>query len=69
MSTDIKDDHHHLVEDERFVDSEVDKDELEKIQAESDAKMMRHRLDDYVAIILGVGSCIILWILQAMGLY
>lgn len=57
------------VKDERFVDSEIDKDELEKVQAETDAKMMRHRLDDYVAIILGVGACIILWILQAMGLY
>jgi len=57
------------IKDERFVDSEIDKEELEMVQAQTDAKMMRHRLDDYVAMILGIGVCVLLWILQAMGLY
>ena len=55
---------------ERFLDTnEVDIEDLEKVKAESEAKLMRHRLDDYVAIILGVGACIVLWLLQLMGLY
>lgn len=59
-----------LKNDERFLDTEeVDIEDLEKVKAESEAKLMRHRLDDYVAIILGVGSCILLWLLQLIGLY
>ena len=56
--------------DERFIDAEeVDIEDLEKVKAESEAKLMRHRLDDYVSIILGVGACIVLWFLQLIGLY
>jgi hypothetical protein len=56
--------------DERFIDTEdIDIEDLEKVKAESEAKLMRHRLDDYVAIILGVGTCLVLWFLQLIGLY
>ncbi len=43
--------------------------DLQKVERESAAKQLRHRLDEYIAIILGVGSVLFLWFLQAMGLY
>ena len=59
-----------IEKDERFLDTEeVDVEDLERVKAESEAKLTRHRLDDYVAIILGVGTCIVLWFLQLIGLY
>lgn len=47
----------------------ADEAELARVKAESEAKLMRHRLDDYLAIILGVGSALILWILQMLDVY
>lgn len=56
--------------DNKLVDSqEVNEADLERVKKDADAKLMRHRLDDYVAIILGVGSCIILWLFQLVGWY
>ena len=49
--------------------ADVDLEELKKVEADSEKKLLRHRLDDYVAIILGVGSAFVLWLLQLMGLY
>ena len=49
-------------------DKKADAD-LQKVERESAAKQTRHRLDEYIAIILGVGSVLFLWFLQAMGLY
>ena len=46
-----------------------DKSDLEKVKADSKAKLDRHRLDDYLAIILGCGACLLLWILQVLGFY
>lgn len=43
--------------------------ELEKVKSMSKAKLDRHRLDDYLAIILGCGSCLVLWIMQLLGFY
>lgn len=43
--------------------------DLQKVERESAAKQLRHRLDEYIALILGVGSVLLLWFLQAMGLY
>jgi hypothetical protein len=43
--------------------------DLQKVERESAAKQLRHRLDEYIAIFLGVGSVLLLWLLQAMGLY
>lgn len=50
-------------------EAKMDDADLSKVKAESDAKLMRHRLDDYVAIFLGVGACLVLWFLQFIGLY
>lgn len=43
--------------------------DLKKVERESMAKAMRHRLDEYIAIVLGLGTVLILWFLQAIGLY
>ena len=43
--------------------------DLQKVKRESEAKQLRHRLDEYIALILGVGSVLLLWFLQAIGLY
>ena len=43
--------------------------EREKIKAQTAAQMMRSRVNDYVAIILALGTVFVLWLLQWMGLY
>jgi hypothetical protein len=43
--------------------------DLKKVERESMAKAMRHRLDEYIAIVLGLGTVLLLWFLQAIGLY
>ena len=50
---------------------EVDEDEAErqKVLAAAEAKQLRHRLDEYVAMAIGIGAVFILWLLQYLGLY
>jgi hypothetical protein len=43
--------------------------ENEKIKAQTAAQMNRSRVNDYVAIILALGTVFVLWFLQWMGLY
>jgi hypothetical protein len=43
--------------------------EQAKIKAQTDAQMLRSKLNDYIAIILALGTVFILWLFQAMGLY
>ncbi len=43
--------------------------DLKKVEAESMKKAVRHRLDEYIAIALGLGAVLILWLLQELGLY
>jgi hypothetical protein len=43
--------------------------DLKKVEAESLKKSIRHRLDEYIAIFLGVGAVLLLWLLQELGLY
>jgi HD superfamily phosphohydrolase YqeK len=43
--------------------------DLRKVETESLKKSVRHRLDEYIAIILGVGAVLLLWFLQEIGLY
>ncbi len=43
--------------------------DLAKVREQSEKKLLRHRVDDYVAIILAVGAVFILWILQLLGVY
>jgi hypothetical protein len=43
--------------------------EHNRIKAETEAQMLRSRVNDYIAIALALGAVFILWILQLMGLY
>jgi hypothetical protein len=43
--------------------------DLKKVEAEALKKALRHRLDEYIAIGLGVGAVLIIWLLQEMGLF
>ena len=43
--------------------------ERDKIKAETEAQMLRSRVNDYIAIALALGAVLFLWLLQMMGLY
>jgi len=43
--------------------------DLKKVESEAIKKAIRHRVDEYIAIILGVGAVLLLWFLQSIGLY
>jgi hypothetical protein len=43
--------------------------DFRKVEAEALKKATRHRLDEYIAIVLGVGAVLLLWLLQEIGLY
>jgi hypothetical protein len=44
-------------------------DDLKKVEYEAIKKSVRHRLDEYLALALGIGAVLILWLLQDIGLY
>jgi hypothetical protein len=43
--------------------------DLKKVEAEALKKALRHRVDEYIAIVLGVGAVLFLWLLQEIGFY
>jgi hypothetical protein len=43
--------------------------DLKKVEEAALSKQLRHRVDEYIAIILGVGAVLVLWFLQVMGVY
>ena len=43
--------------------------EQAEIKAQTDAQMLRSKLNDYIAIILALGTVFILWLLQFLGFY
>ncbi|MBW2031241.1 MAG: hypothetical protein JRJ31_19455 [Deltaproteobacteria bacterium] len=43
--------------------------EIEEARAETQTQMLKARVNDYLAIILAVGTVILLWFLQWMGFY
>ncbi|HPQ44969.1 MAG TPA: hypothetical protein PKZ42_12170 [Syntrophales bacterium] len=43
--------------------------ELKKVADAADAKQARHRVDEYVAMIIALGAVLILWLFQFAGLY
>jgi len=45
-----------------------DKD-LAKVEAQAAAKLLRGRVDDYIAIITAVSAVALLWLLQFLGFY
>lgn len=54
---------------EEFDREKALEEDLKRVEAESAAKSLRHRLDEYIALVLGLGTILLLWILQAIGLY
>ncbi len=43
--------------------------DLKKVEAEAIKKSLRHRLDEYIAIAIGLGAVLLLWLLQELGFY
>ena len=43
--------------------------DLRKVEAAADEKQRRHRVDEYVAIIIAFSAVAILWFLQYLGFY
>jgi hypothetical protein len=48
---------------------ELDEAELKKVAATAEEKQRRHRLDEYIAMVIAISAVLILWLLQALGLY
>ena len=46
-----------------------EEEERARIKAKTDAQLLRSKLNDYIAIVLALGTVIILWLLQMAGLY
>ncbi len=50
-------------------DDKALEEDLKKVEADAMKKSVRHRLDEYIALVLGLGAVLLLWILQEIGLY
>ena len=49
--------------------TELDESELKKVAATAEEKQMRHRLDEYIAMVIAISAVMILWLLQTLGFY
>jgi hypothetical protein len=47
----------------------MDDEDLKKVLATAEAKQLRHRVDEYIAMVIALGAVFILWFLQFLGLY
>ena len=43
--------------------------DLKKVEAVADEKQRRHRVDEYMAMIIALGAVALLWFLQYAGVY
>jgi hypothetical protein len=43
--------------------------DLRKVEATADEKQRRHRVDEYMAMIIALGAVAVLWFLQYLGFY
>ena len=43
--------------------------DLRKVEAAADDKQRRHRVDEYMAMIIALSAVAILWFLQYLGFY
>ena len=43
--------------------------DLKKVEAVADEKQRRHRVDEYMAMIIALGAVAVLWGLQYLGFY
>jgi hypothetical protein len=49
--------------------TELDEAELKKVAAQAEEKQLRHRLDEYIAMVIAISAVMILWLFQALGFY
>jgi len=47
----------------------TDDDDTRVVSAAAEQKQRRHRVDEYIAMVIALGVVFILWFLQAIGLY
>lgn len=48
---------------------EQSSEDLRRVEAAADAKQRRHRVDEYMAMIIALGAVALLWLFQYAGLY
>jgi len=48
---------------------DLSSEDLKKVAATADEKQRRHRVDEYMAMIIALGAVAILWGLQYLGFY
>ena len=48
---------------------EVAEESAKKVQEAAELKALRHRVDEYMAMIIALTAVLILWLLQYLGLY
>ena len=49
--------------------SDPGSEDLKKVEAVADEKQRRHRVDEYMAMIIALGAVATLWCLQYLGFY
>jgi len=49
--------------------SEMSDEDMKKVLAQAEAKQMRHRVDEYIAMVIAISAVFILWFFQFVGLY
>jgi len=48
---------------------EMSDEDLKKVRAQADAKQLRHRVDEYIAMVIAISAVLLLWFLQFVGVY
>jgi hypothetical protein len=48
---------------------QLDEAELKKVAATAEEKQRRHRLDEYIAMVIAISAVLILWLMQTLGFY
>jgi len=49
--------------------AEMSDEEHKKVLATAEAKQRRHRVDEYIAMVIAISAVFILWFMQFVGLY
>jgi hypothetical protein len=57
------------MDDTTVKNQDLNTEDLKKVEATADAKQRRHRVDEYMAMIIALGAVAVLWFLQYLGLY
>ena len=48
---------------------DLNKEDLRRVEEAADEKQRRHRVDEYMAMIIALGAVAVLWFLQYLGFY